>query len=174
MATEKNFSPETIEKTFAEPTRVYPSGSHPGQWRVTGNGLCLVGIPDDEPAEEKKDIPALRTPAKGTIIQTPGTSERPGYKAPSGYAFLSNGASSYGPSSRTTNGTTNGTTTQTTTNGTSTPIEEMSQKNTKALRYFTVITIYQDQVLTPPRADQLNTNVGKRYAERYLKGLGRG
>lgn len=39
---------------------------------------------------------------------------------------------------------------------------------------FVCITMYKDGVLTPPRPDQLNTPEGRRYAERYEKGLGRG
>lgn len=39
---------------------------------------------------------------------------------------------------------------------------------------FVLITVYQDGVLTPPRPDQLHTPEGRRYAERYSQGLGRG
>lgn len=39
---------------------------------------------------------------------------------------------------------------------------------------FTLITVYADGVLTPPRADQMNTVEGRRYAERYARGMGRG
>lgn len=39
---------------------------------------------------------------------------------------------------------------------------------------FVLITVYADAVLTPPRADQLDTPEGQRYAERYAQGLGRG
>lgn len=39
---------------------------------------------------------------------------------------------------------------------------------------FILITVYEDGVLTPPRPDQLSTPEGKRYAERYALGLGRG
>lgn len=39
---------------------------------------------------------------------------------------------------------------------------------------FTLITVYQDGVLTPPRPDQMNTPEGRRYAERYAAGKGRG
>lgn len=84
----KGFDPETIKRTFNNPREVYPSRNHPGQYRVTGNGLCLVGEPI-------------------------GTS-------------------------------------------------------------FRLITVYEDKVLTPPRADQLLTEEGRRYAERYAQGLGRG
>jgi hypothetical protein len=41
--TSKGFDMETVQRTFARPTETYPSGSHPGQHRITGNGLCLVG-----------------------------------------------------------------------------------------------------------------------------------
>jgi hypothetical protein len=85
---DKGFDPETVKETFNNPTQVYPSRSHPGQYRITGNGLCLVGRPT------------------GNI--------------------------------------------------------------------FTLITLYADRVLTPPRPDQLDTPEGRRYAERYEKGLGRG
>jgi hypothetical protein len=88
MAAQKGFDADTIMATFNEPERVYPSGSHPGQYRVTGNGLCLVGTPQEEK--------------------------------------------------------------------------------------FVVITCYADKVLTAPRADQLNTPEGKRFAERYAAGKGRG
>lgn len=39
---------------------------------------------------------------------------------------------------------------------------------------FTLVTVYADRVLTPPRPDQLATPEGRRYAARYRKGLGRG
>ena len=42
----KGFDANTVRATFTEPTEVYPSRSHPGQYRVTGNGLCLVGKPE--------------------------------------------------------------------------------------------------------------------------------
>lgn len=45
QAAEKGFAEDTIKKTLENPAEVYPSGSHPGQWRVTGNGICLVGEP---------------------------------------------------------------------------------------------------------------------------------
>lgn len=85
---DKGFDPALVAETFKAPDEVYPSRSHPGQFRVTGNGLCLVGRPD-------------------------------GNK-------------------------------------------------------FILLTLYLDRVLTPPRPDQLDTPEGKRYAERYAKGLGRG
>lgn len=43
MADTKGFTEAEIVRTFANPDRIYPSGSHPGQHRITGNGLCLVG-----------------------------------------------------------------------------------------------------------------------------------
>lgn len=90
MIREKGFDPGLVEETYLNPKRVYPSGSHPGQYRITGNGLCLVGEPDEMRGQ------------------------------------------------------------------------------------FIVITIYEDEVLTPPRPDQLNTPEGRLYADRYYKGLGRG
>lgn len=42
----KGFDPQKIIDAFKNPERVYPSGSHPGQYRVTGNGLCIVGKPE--------------------------------------------------------------------------------------------------------------------------------
>jgi hypothetical protein len=41
--TSKGFDMDTIARVHASPTEVYPSGSHPGQHRMTGHGLCLVG-----------------------------------------------------------------------------------------------------------------------------------
>ena len=84
----KGFDPEMIKKTFENPTEVYASRSHPGQHRITGNGLCLVG------------------------------------------EFIGN--------------------------------------------TFRAVTIYADRVLTAPRADQMGTPEGRRYAQRYAMGLGRG
>jgi hypothetical protein len=75
--------PALLSKTFASPETVYASRSHPGQYRITGNGICLVGIPDDQ---EKT---------------------------------------------------------------------------------FTIITMYADRILTPPRTDQLQTIKGQIYAARY-------
>lgn len=43
---EKGFDPTAIAKTFLNPDEVYASRSHPGQYRVTGNGVCLVGKPE--------------------------------------------------------------------------------------------------------------------------------
>lgn len=89
QAQDKGFSRNDIMSAFNSPTRVYPNGKkYPGQYRVCGAGICLVGRPEG--------------------------------------------------------------------------------------RSFVVLTMYADGVLTPPRADQLNTPEGRRYAERYEKGLGRG
>lgn len=86
--TDKGFNPATVEATFANPTEVYPSRSHPGQIRITGNGLCLVGAVD------------------GNRVR--------------------------------------------------------------------LITAYEDRVVTAPRPDQMNTAEGRRYADRFQHGLGRG
>lgn len=86
---EKELDPEAIKQCWAEPKEIYASKSHPGQWRVTGYGVCMVG-------------------------------------------------------------------------------------KIEATGEFLVITVYLDRVLTAPRADQLDTPEGKRFAERYKAGLGRG
>lgn len=44
----KCFDPRTVIATLRCPGEVYPSRSHSGQWRVTGNGLCIVGRPDGD------------------------------------------------------------------------------------------------------------------------------
>lgn len=88
QATVKGFKAEDIQDAFDNPTKVYPSGSHPGQYRVVNGKVCIVGKP------------------KGDT--------------------------------------------------------------------FVGITLYEDTVLTPPRPDQMNTPEGRRYAERYAKGQGRG
>lgn len=85
---DKEFDPKAAIATIKSPTEVYPSGSHPGQWRMTGNGLCIVVKPE------------------GNTLN--------------------------------------------------------------------LITVYLDRVLTAPRADQLATAEGRRYADRYSKGMGRG
>jgi len=85
----KGFSVKKVQAVFDSPVKVYPSGKrHPGQYRIVGKGICLVGEPVDS--------------------------------------------------------------------------------NT-----FRLITVYQDNVLTPPRPDQLQTPEGRAYAERYNAGLGR-
>lgn len=77
-----------ILEMWSEPNEIYPVRAYPGQWRVCGNGICLVGV-----------------------------SKR---------------------------------------------------------KSFIAITCYIDKELTPPRPDQLGTEVGRRYAERYSNGEGRG
>ena len=39
---------------------------------------------------------------------------------------------------------------------------------------WTAVTLYLNGTLTAPRADQLTTPEGRRYAERFAAGLGRG
>lgn len=85
---QKGFNPLHVKGAFENPDEVYASGSHPGQYRVTGNGLCLVGKPEGNE--------------------------------------------------------------------------------------FVLITVYLDRVVTPPRPDQLVTPEGRKFAERYERGLGRG
>ena len=41
-------------------------------------------------------------------------------------------------------------------------------------REWLVRTVYKDREITAPRADQLATAEGRRYAERFAAGLGRG
>lgn len=84
----KGLDPRDIIAAWRNPAEVYPSGSHPGQWRVTGNGICIVGKPEGDT--------------------------------------------------------------------------------------FVFITVYLDRVLTAPRADQMDTPEGRRYAQRRAQGLGRG
>jgi hypothetical protein len=43
---EKAFSPDDIAATLRNPSEVYPSRNHPGQYRITGNGVCIVGRPE--------------------------------------------------------------------------------------------------------------------------------
>ena len=45
---EKSFSPTVVVMTLRNPSEVYPSGNHPGQFRITGNGICLVGKPEGD------------------------------------------------------------------------------------------------------------------------------
>jgi len=45
---DKGFDADMVLNTLTNPAEVYPSKSHPGQWRVTGNGLCLVGKPEGD------------------------------------------------------------------------------------------------------------------------------
>jgi hypothetical protein len=84
---QKGFAVEKIRETFENPVKLYKNGKYEGQFRVTGNGLCLVGKP------------------KGNT--------------------------------------------------------------------FTLITVYEDGVLTPPRPDQLETPEGQAYARKYAEGKAR-
>jgi hypothetical protein len=45
---DKGFDPATVARTLKAPSEVYPSGMYPGQWRITGNGLCIVGKPEGD------------------------------------------------------------------------------------------------------------------------------
>jgi len=85
---EKKFSLDRIQRVFDNPVKLYKNGKYEGQYRVTGEGLCLVGKPN------------------------------------------ANGI-------------------------------------------FTLITVYEDGVMTPPRPDQLETEEGRAYAERYKRGQAR-
>lgn len=84
----KNFNPEKILATFANPRKITEVRAHPGQVRLIGNGLAIVG-------------------------------------------------SVHGGE-------------------------------------FHAVTIYSDRALTAPREDQMRTEEGRRYAERFARGLGRG
>jgi hypothetical protein len=53
QAREKGFDMPTISAAFSSPDRVYPNGRYPGQWRVTGNGICIVGEPVGDSFEVK-------------------------------------------------------------------------------------------------------------------------
>lgn len=84
---QKGFAVEKIRQVFENPVKLYKNGKYEGQFRITGDGLCLVGKP------------------KGNT--------------------------------------------------------------------FTLITVYEDGILTPPRPDQLKTPEGQEYARRYERGLAR-
>lgn len=86
--TSKGYTNVQVHDAFNSPEEVYPNGKYPGQWRICGNGLCLVGEPGKRNSEE-----------------------------------------------------------------------------------FYMVTIYADKILTAPRADQMNTEEGKRYAEYFHSGL---
>src|SRR6478736_1648409 len=79
----KGFDPVAVRAVFSHPTRVTEVRAHPGQIRLIGKGLALVGKIDG--------------------------------------------------------------------------------------RRFTLVTVYADGVLTPPRPDQMKTPEGRRYAERYAR-----
>lgn len=42
---EKKFDGREVAALLKDPEEYYPSKSHPGQYRVTGRGLCVVGEP---------------------------------------------------------------------------------------------------------------------------------
>jgi len=48
VCVDKGFTLANVRATFSRPSEIYPSGSHPGQWRNTGHGLCLVGVPSGD------------------------------------------------------------------------------------------------------------------------------
>jgi hypothetical protein len=86
----KGFDPRDVIAAWKDPERITDVRKYPGQYRVIGNGVAIIGEPDE----------------------TTGV--------------------------------------------------------------FRFITIYLDGVLTPPRADQMNTPEGRRFADRYARGEGRG
>lgn len=44
----KHLDPRAIIAAWRNPEEVYPSGQrYPGQWRITGNGICIVGKPEE-------------------------------------------------------------------------------------------------------------------------------
>jgi len=44
----KGFDMGDVRAAFDRPNRIYPSGSHPGQFRICGHGLALVGEPNGD------------------------------------------------------------------------------------------------------------------------------
>lgn len=84
----KGFSQELLDMTFGSPENVYPNRKFAGQFRIVGNGVCIIG-------------------------------------KPMGDTFLA-------------------------------------------------FTVYEDGVMTPPRADQLQTEEGQRYAKLYEKAVATG
>jgi hypothetical protein len=46
VAVDKRISVDAIRGAFTDTSEYYPSGSHPGQYRMTGHGVCLVGVPE--------------------------------------------------------------------------------------------------------------------------------
>ncbi|QBZ72483.1 hypothetical protein SEA_CIRCINUS_230 [Streptomyces phage Circinus] len=84
---QKGFAVEAIREVFENPVKLYKNGRYEGQYRITGNGICLVGKP------------------KGNT--------------------------------------------------------------------FTLITVYEDGKMTPPRPDQLKTPEGQEYARRFAEGKAR-
>lgn len=45
QAITKRINVDAIKSAFTNTSEYYPSGSHPGQYRMTGAGVCLVGVP---------------------------------------------------------------------------------------------------------------------------------
>jgi len=45
QAVTKRINVDNIKSAFVNTNEYYPSGSHPGQYRMTGSGVCLVGVP---------------------------------------------------------------------------------------------------------------------------------
>ena len=48
QAIDKRISADAIRSCFTDTSEYYPSGSHPGQYRMTGHGVCLVGVPEGD------------------------------------------------------------------------------------------------------------------------------
>lgn len=48
QAVQKGFSAEAIQECFDNPKKVYPSKSHPGQFRIVNKDICIVGVPVSE------------------------------------------------------------------------------------------------------------------------------
>jgi predicted house-cleaning NTP pyrophosphatase (Maf/HAM1 superfamily) len=44
----KRISVDAIRSCFTDTSEYYASGSHPGQYRMTGSGVCLVGTPQGD------------------------------------------------------------------------------------------------------------------------------
>lgn len=49
-AAKEGWKAEDIQEAFSHPKKVYPSKTHPGQYRVVNKDICIVGVPvsDDE------------------------------------------------------------------------------------------------------------------------------
>ena len=41
----KGFNEDSVNEMFSAPEKVYPNKKFVGQFRVTGNGICLIGKP---------------------------------------------------------------------------------------------------------------------------------
>lgn len=48
QAVDKRISVDAIKGAFTDTSEYYASGSHPGQYRMTGHGVCLVGVPEGD------------------------------------------------------------------------------------------------------------------------------